>query len=66
MTPHERAIDEELVCAHLGCVCENDSFEDAKRKLRELIKWHVDIATDERVNGGYRLVRVDSPNLSTP
>lgn len=60
MTPYEKAIDEELVCAHLGCVCDSDDFETAKTKLRDLIQWHVDVATDERVNSGCRLVKLYS------
>jgi len=63
MTPYEKAIDEELICAHIGCVVDGDTIDDARRKLRELIQWHVDIATDERVNGGYRLVKINSPTL---
>jgi len=63
MTPYEKAIDQELICANIGCVCEGDDYETAQKKLSELIRWHVDVATDERVNGGYRLVLVDSPTL---
>jgi len=63
MTPYEKAIDEELICAHIGCVVDGDTIDDARRKLRELIRWHVDIATDERVNGGYRLVKINRKKL---
>lgn len=55
-----RAIDEALVTHHLGVSDPSDSYEDAKRKLGELIDWHVAVATDPRVNGGYRLVPTSS------
>ena len=54
------AADQELVCAHLGVANSTDTQEDAARKLRELIDLHVAIATDPAVNGGYKLVPVDS------
>lgn len=63
MTPYEKAIDQELICANIGCVCEGDDYETAQKNLSELIRWHVDVATDERVNGGYRLVLVDRQYL---
>lgn len=52
-----RAADDELVCAHLGVANPSDTYEVARAKLIELIAWHVDVATDPAVNGGYRLTR---------
>lgn len=54
-----RAIDEALVTHHLGVADQADSYEDAKRKLGELIDWHVAVATDYRVNGGWKLLPVE-------
>ena len=42
MTPYEKAIDQELICANIGCVCEGDDYETAQKNLSELIRWHVD------------------------
>lgn len=56
MTPYEQAIDEELVTALIGVVDLRDDLPTAKRKIRQLIDWHVQVATDPRVNGGYKLV----------
>lgn len=54
-----RAIDEALVATHLGVANADDSYEDAKRKLYELICWHTDVATDPAVNGGFKLVPIE-------
>ena len=51
-----RAADEELVCCGIGVAHANESYEDAKRKLRMLVQWHVDVATDPEVKGGFVLV----------
>lgn len=54
-----RAIDEALVVAHIGVANAGDTYEQAKAKLDSLIGFHVDVATDPKVNGGYKLVPVD-------
>ncbi len=54
-----QAIDEALVTTHLGTAETSDSYETAKRKLGELIDWHVAVATDPRVNGGWQMVPVE-------
>ena len=54
-----RAVDDAMVVTHLGVANEDDSYEVAKTKLSNLIGWHIDVATDPAVNGGYRLVPVD-------
>lgn len=51
-----RALDEALVSAHLGFASVSDDYDTAKRKLGELIDWHVAVATDPAVNGGWQLV----------
>lgn len=52
-----RVIDEELVCAHIGVANISDTEAQAKAKLAKLIAFHVDVATDPTVNGGYELVK---------
>jgi hypothetical protein len=54
-----RVIDEELVGCSVGCVNINDTYEDAKNKLNQLISWHIDVALDPKVNGGFKLVPCD-------
>ncbi len=51
-----RVIDEALVVAHIGVANESDTYEQAKAKLDNLIGFHVDVATDPAVNGGWKLV----------
>ena len=51
-----RAIDEALVVAHIGVANESDTYEQAKAKLVSLIGFHVDVASDPAVNGGWKLV----------
>ena len=47
-----RAVDEALVVTHLGVADAEDSYETAKRKLNELICWHVAVALDPAVSEG--------------
>ena len=54
-----RAIDEALVVTHLGVANASDTYEQAKAKLDSLLGFHVDIATDPAVNGGWKLVPVE-------
>ena len=54
-----RAIDEALVVAHIGVANERDTYEQAKAKLNNLIGFHVDVATDPAVNGGWKLVPIE-------
>ena len=54
-----RAIDEALVVAHIGVANADDTYEQAKAKLDNLIGFHVDVATDPAVNGGWKLVPVE-------
>ncbi len=51
-----RAIDEELVCTFLGIANPEESYEQAKVKLNRLIAWHVNVACDPAVNGGWVLM----------
>lgn len=53
------AADRELVAAELGVAKIDDSTDVAAAKLRELIDWHVSVAIDPAVNGGYVLVPVE-------
>ena len=50
------AIDEALVVTHIGVANADDTYEQAKAKLDNLIGFHVDVATDPAVNGGWKLV----------
>lgn len=54
-----RAIDEALVVAHIGVANESDTYEQAKAKLNNLIGFHMDVATDPAVNGGWKLVPIE-------
>lgn len=51
-----RAVDEALVTAHIGVANAEDTYEQAKAKLDNLIGFHVDVATDPAVNGGWKLM----------
>ena len=51
-----RAIDDALVCWHIGVANENDSYYDAKGKLNTLLEMEVQVACDPAVNGGKVLV----------
>ena len=54
-----RAIDEALVVVHIGVANASDAYEQAKAKLDNLIGFHVDVATDPAVNGGWKLVPIE-------
>ena len=54
-----RAIDEALVVTHLGVANARDTYEQAKAKLDSLIGFHVDIAIEPAVNGGWKLVPIE-------
>lgn len=56
-----RAIDEALVVTHLGVANASDTYEQAKAKLDSLIGFHVDVATDPAVNGGWKLMLAAAP-----
>lgn len=58
-----RAIDEALVVTHLGVADESYTYEQAREKLTNLIGWHVDVATDPAVNGGWKLVPIEVVGL---
>lgn len=51
------ALDEELSEIH----CTKASFPSLKAAIRGLIEWHVQVATDPKVNGGYELRKVEAP-----
>lgn len=51
-----RTIDEALIVAHIGVANADDTYAQAKSKLDTLIGFHVDVATDPAVNGGWKLV----------
>jgi len=59
-----RAIADALIAAHIGVASAEDSYEVAKRKLDALIGFHVDVATDPAVNGGWKLVPSVSEDFS--
>lgn len=51
------AIDHELVVSLNTCA---DAYSDPRKAINDLIAWHIAVATDERVNGGKRLVDIAS------
>ena len=55
----QQAVDDELVDSFLGTANDEVTLEYAKKKLSELIQWHIDVATDPKVNGGYELRKVE-------
>src|SRR5690606_17960828 len=54
--PWHLAVDHERVTAHAGIGAEGVTREEAAKQLGELIDWHVKVATDPAVNGGFRLM----------
>jgi hypothetical protein len=54
-----RAVDDEMTGAHIGVANLSDSYESARQKLNALIQWHIDVALDPAVNGGYSLQKVE-------
>lgn len=58
-----RAVDQGRVVAHLGTAAPGDSEAVAQRKLDELIDWHVRVALDPAVNGGFKLMPAASEAL---
>ena len=55
------AADQEMIGAHLGVANLSDSHESATAKLRQLIGWHIAVATYPAVNGGLSLQPVREP-----
>lgn len=53
---YQQVIDEELICAHLGITENSDDYHTAKSKVNSVIDYHITIATDSKVNGGYFLI----------
>lgn len=56
--PWQQAIDIELVSSGLG-VADEATLDEAREALRELIHWHIDVATNPLVNGGYVLTKLE-------
>ena len=54
-----RVIDEALVTTHIGVANPGDTYEEAKAKLERLIGFHVDVAIEPTVNGGWKLVPIE-------
>jgi hypothetical protein len=54
-----RAADDEMIGTHLGVANLSDSYESAKSKINMLIAWHIAVAIDPKVNGGYQLVPIE-------
>lgn len=61
--PWREAIDDELVCLHLGTV---DSFPDPKSALDALIDWHVATALDPEVSSSARLLIARGAAVAEP
>ena len=56
--PWQEAVDEARVTAHLGIAADGVTREQATAQLGELIDWHIAVAMDPAVNGGFKLVPV--------
>ena len=52
----QKVIDHKLVITHLGVAKDDATWDEARKAISELIQWHVDVATNPKVNGGYVLV----------
>lgn len=59
INPYQAAVDRELISCHLGTANDDDGDTVAGEKLSQVIDWHVSVATDPKVNGGYHLVHKD-------
>lgn len=55
-----RACDEVMTSLHIGVANLSDSYASAKAKLQALIDLHITIATDPSINGGYKLVQIET------
>lgn len=53
------AIDDEMACCHLGVADATDTYHQAREKLHQIIAWHIAIAIDPTVNGGWQLVPIE-------
>ena len=53
-----RAVDDNMTSSHIGVANACDTYHEARKKLSDLIEWHVQVATDPCVNGGFVLVQV--------
>ena len=56
LEPWKLAIDRQLLTFEMVV----ESYTDPSKALQDIIEWNVMVATDEKVNGGYRLVKVDA------
>lgn len=59
MNPWQKAVDQQRIIAHIGVAADGVTDEEAAQQLAELIDWHVRVATDPAVNGGFVLVPVE-------
>jgi hypothetical protein len=50
----EQAVDDELTQLQMT----TDTFPDPRTAIKALLDWHVQVAVDPAVNGGYRLGRI--------
>ena len=58
----KQAVNDELV---ISLQCTTDYYDDPKKAIKDLIDWHVQVATDPQCNGGYELVEKDQHKIST-
>jgi len=55
----------EAVLDHLAICCMDASLDEAPYHIiNRILNWHVAVATDPAVNGGFKLVPVDATNVS--
>lgn len=51
MSEWVRVIDEALVCAGIGVADDGDSYQDAKKKLNDLIVWNIEVSAYMKAGG---------------
>ena len=54
-----KALDEALIARWIGTVDHCKTVADVEKVLHTLCDWEIAVATDPKVNGGYKLVKVD-------
>jgi hypothetical protein len=57
----KQALDDEAVVTF---TLSGQNKDDPRKMLMDIINWHVAVALDPKVNGGYSLVKVDQPEES--
>lgn len=54
---YQQVIDENLLMYHLGVTHNSDDYDVARLKVDAMINYHIHVATDSAVNGGFFLMK---------